>query len=357
VACGDAGYDAGETGDNAAFEPTASTTAAIYGGQVDEGDRANDAVVALRVGDSSPFELCTGALIAPSLVLTARHCVSDVTVDVIDCDERGRSRNGAHLGTDVAPSSIRVLLGTSPDLNGQPVARGRRVFHPGGDILCNADIAIVQLDREIKNLTPFRVRLEAPVAVGETLRAVGYGKNDIRVPLGTRLRKDDVKILTVGPAARPSSARPPVASREFEVGKSICQGDSGGPAINLATGAVVGVVSRGADCALDLGHIYTTTTGFEDLFARAFAAAGGSVLREVGGPSKLSGRDEGGAADDANVEGTQQSNAKVNLRSGANDKSCLARVAGGERTAPSFGAPLVALVAAAAAWRRRRARR
>src|SRR5687767_3777249 len=58
------------------FDATGSTSSALYAGVIDNDANATSSVVALRVGDGSPFELCTGALIAPNVVLTARHCVS-----------------------------------------------------------------------------------------------------------------------------------------------------------------------------------------------------------------------------------------------------------------------------------------
>jgi hypothetical protein len=104
------------------------------------------------------------------------------------------------------------------------------------------------------------------------VRAVGYGQNDKGMPIGIRVRKDDVAVLAVGQTL--SQSETPLGSREFEVGLSICQGDSGGPAINESTGAVVGVVSRGGSCDDNFGHIYTGTAGFTQLFTQAFMLAG-----------------------------------------------------------------------------------
>src|SRR5205085_2409240 len=119
------------------------------------------------------------------------------------------------------------------------------------------------------------------VHVGDTVTSIGYGQNDKNVRLGTRFRKEGVKILGAGPVPRNgATGRPAIAGSEFEVGKSICQGDSGGPALDEATGAVVGVVSRGVDCSLDFGHLYTRTAGFGTLFERTFAEAGGAPIEE-----------------------------------------------------------------------------
>src|SRR5690242_10209818 len=69
VACG------GTTDSSTEGENLGKTDQAIIGGSFDP-DPASDAIVALRVGETSPYELCTGALVAPNVVLTARHCVS-----------------------------------------------------------------------------------------------------------------------------------------------------------------------------------------------------------------------------------------------------------------------------------------
>jgi Trypsin len=80
VGCGDAGPHA---------EETHATAEAIYGGLPDNDARQNQAVVSLKIGDATTFELCSAALIAPNVVLTARHCVSTNLTQSIACDSNG----------------------------------------------------------------------------------------------------------------------------------------------------------------------------------------------------------------------------------------------------------------------------
>src|SRR5262245_14986660 len=49
---------------------------AIFGGSRDDDQHAVSSVVALKVGAHGNYELCSGALVAPNVVLTARHCVA-----------------------------------------------------------------------------------------------------------------------------------------------------------------------------------------------------------------------------------------------------------------------------------------
>lgn len=272
---------------------------AIFGGAPD-GEVGG--VVALRVGQAAPFEICSAALIAPNVVLTARHCVSRMVASSVVCTDRGTSANGEHVARDQAIEDISVFVGQAPNFATTPAARASSIVHRGGSSLCNGDIALVVLDRPVWNAAPLRVRLGGSVRPYERVRAVGYGRSDITDPLGRRLRRDDIDVLAVG--ARLTASSTALGDREFEVGRSICQGDSGGPSIDTNTGAVVGVVSRGADCRQDYGHVYTQTSGFEALFARALKLAGSTLTNEEGlalSSTDLGGADGAGATSD--IEG------------------------------------------------------
>jgi MYXO-CTERM domain-containing protein len=260
---------------------TASTSdPTIFGGAKDDDGDSVAGVVALRVGVGTTFELCSGALIAPNVVLTARHCVTKNATTSVACDENGRSANGPHITADEEPAIIGVYLGSSPNFAKPGVANGRAIVSPTGPYLCDSDIALVVLDTPITEVAPLEVRIHTPARKGEMIRSVGYGQNDQASPIGTRFRKGGVAVLAQGKAVSPSKT--PLGTHEFEVGKSICQGDSGGPAISEETGAVIGVVSRGGGCEDDFGHIYTTTAGFDQMFADAFTLAGAIATDEVG---------------------------------------------------------------------------
>ncbi len=259
---------------------TGAPAPTIFGGSKDDGDQAVPGVVALRVGTGGTFELCSGALVAPNVVLTARHCVTKNITTSVSCDENGKSANGEHVAGNEDPTAIGIYIGETPSFARRPVAFAKAVVAPGGPYLCDSDIALVILDTPITTVAPLPLRIHSPARAGETVRSVGYGQNDAAQPIGTRFHKAGVEVLAQGKAVSPS--RTPLGTHEFEVGKSICQGDSGGPAISEQTGAVLGVVSRGGNCDEDFGHIYTTTAGFESLFSEAFALAGAQPVLESG---------------------------------------------------------------------------
>jgi MYXO-CTERM domain-containing protein len=179
---------------------------------------------------------------------------------------------------NVLPGTLHVFAGSVPNLYATPLASGRALFTPTGDSLCNSDIAFVVLDRPITGIDPMPIRLDASARAGEAVHVVGYGNNDLGTPTGTRLGTGPLAVRAVGRGI--SRNHTPLATHEFELGRSACDGDSGGPAISEATGAVVGVVSRGASCNDDFGHVFVEPSGFRALLDTAFAYAGAQPIAE-----------------------------------------------------------------------------
>src|SRR5450631_3208890 len=67
---------------NAPTERTSNTSSPVQGGKGDSGDPY--AVGVCGGGPNACDLICSGALIAPNLVMTARHCVNDAPQQ-IDC--------------------------------------------------------------------------------------------------------------------------------------------------------------------------------------------------------------------------------------------------------------------------------
>jgi Trypsin len=253
---------------------------AIYGGVVD--GTTHPAVVSIlypqtAFGQAGKIGLATGVLISPKLVLTNRATVSYMKTPTIDCTTDGTTTNGAMFLGDVNPAAVRIFTNSSfnPSSPPVPAAVAMTFFYPPGAAQCNANIAIIVLDRPLMGITPLRIRATNPTVVGERMDVVGYGVNDIAQPVGTRITRAGIAVQQVGPAVSPTGGI--TGPNEFSLGKSVCGGDNGGPAISVLSGAVVGVSSRVRvlDCAVDEGKTFTAVGPFVSGFiANAFSFVG-----------------------------------------------------------------------------------
>jgi hypothetical protein len=253
----------------------------------------NDAVVATFSSSEAGIGYsCTGALIAPNLLVTAVSCISAQSPAPFTCTPDGELENegsgGGELGELFAPERIEVSVG--PERGDEPAALGQSILGTGTTIVCRNDLAFVVLDRSLEGVPILPVRLTGAVQQGDSVTAIGYGLNE--GSLGTRFRAEELEVLDVG-----------VPPRTFTIGFGPCIGDFGGPALATETGAVVGVLSlSNGDCQSDLArNVYTELAPFEELALRAFEAAGAEPLLEpgpeTGSSASASNRDsDGGCA-------------------------------------------------------------
>ena len=211
----------------------------IGGGQPDSVNTSVFMVVSQR--GNAGVALCSAALIAPNLLLTARHCVSEVSEDEVTC---GKTTAGALFPL----GSLVALNAPSIDAAGPPFRVSALNVPNSGSEICGYDLALLTLATNVPAsvATPLVPRVDRAVMRGEPYSAVGYGLDSSGEASSAGLRRVRAGLeVACAPGTCGGGAEP----SEFVGETGVCSGDSGGPALD-ARGKLVGVVSRsGSDCA------------------------------------------------------------------------------------------------------------
>lgn len=339
------------------------SASAIQEGTIDSKAAHNFAVgIASRYG-----AICSGTLIAPNLVLTARHCVVPIDPSAspaVTCDDNFPTKNAA-------PSSLFVTTSSRLRSSQAKFYTVKAINTPKETGFCGNDIALVTLD---ENISASEAEPAIPVVqfsmtdekIGKKIVALGYGNTSPTAEdSGTRRIHEGIGIECV-PDDKSYSCKGLYRSdsdREFITEGYVCSGDSGGGAFeqeSFSNGKpyVLGALSRGPQTdERCLAAIYSRTDAHADLIIEV-----GKKAAESGGyeePAWLSPQSEPAVegSEDCDGETCTDSDATEPTGEGEGSASTTKSATSGCAAAPGStpgSSGLVVLAAAALIVARRR---
>lgn len=201
----------------------AQPASAVVGG-VNSHDAGGARASTVRI-ETSRGELCSGAVIAPEIVLTAAHCLADGgAISVVSLDPHFRARRQAVLALLPHPSFVP---GTTPRTQ------------PG------TDLALLRLAQPLpSDIEP--LNLGGHLSQGETVTMAGYGLSaENNSKTARRLR--ETQLVNAGNYTTQNTVKVAVdvRARGETPGAGACRGDSGGPVLrgDARSRELVGIVS------------------------------------------------------------------------------------------------------------------
>ncbi len=221
--------------------PLETSSQAIQGGSTDD---AHTYAIGLRINETS---LCSATLIAPNLVLTARHCVAERSGST-ECEK-------ATFGKTIPPTGI--VASTCTDLRSKDCMAWydvKEIVTPSVTSACGQDVALLVLTKNVEGTTPATPQL-TPLTNMSPFTAIGFGKTRATSgATGTRRVREDIELICAPGYSAPkydcSKMGKFVSDKDFLSGAGVCPGDSGAGAFDQQSvrrkePLAIGVASRG----------------------------------------------------------------------------------------------------------------
>lgn len=223
--------------------PVGDEPARIISGEVVPSGELSFMVALLRVGPTANPDAftCGGTFVASRWILTAAHCVVNMST-----------------GQLLPASAFQVLVGTRDLTSGgeRVPVRAIRIFPAfNSGSFAGDDVAVLELEQDF--LIP-RLALQtpddlAPSRPGTMATAAGWGRTTFSGSISTALRRVEMEVISNGECRRmldETIVDATICAGLLGSSGSICSGDSGGPLMVFREGdwVQIGVTSFGRNC-------------------------------------------------------------------------------------------------------------
>lgn len=199
---------------------------------------------------------CGASLLTPWFAITAAHCVEDIeSLSILSLNFGVTNLSSIGQLRNVVEVFIHPFYRRKPTLNDLALIRLDQPID-----LANSDISVICLPRP----SEFNLRLGEYPPIGVNLIAIGWGTNDLFMPIFSPVLKQ-VTLRSIGSSDASCTDRindkpTQLCAGYPEGGRDTCKGDSGGPLMFFKNGRwqLIGVTSTGGICgAPNTPGVYT----------------------------------------------------------------------------------------------------
>lgn len=313
-------------------ETTGSTSAPIQGGTDDTTHTFAVGILVEINPSQGEVAFCSGALLAPNLVATARHCAANISATQIDCAT-------ANFGADFATSSIHVTTDSTITASSNFIGVSK-IITPQPTAVCGDDLALLVLQKNVQLPEYVTPVLTPPMTDHSTystnVTAIGYGVDTptdmTGSSAGVRRIKQHIPLQCIPNDTSFTNCFPTyqgqMTANEFMSGDGTCEGDSGSSAYEQTSfdsgkWLSFGVLSRGGvspDGMTCQGGVYTRFDAWASLVQQAAQQAA-----QMGGyPPPAWAEPDAGTGDDGGSEGGASTGKSDGTTCGA-DSECASQ--------------------------------